>query len=162
MPDRDAAWRGAAQAGTARRDHLAYTLMLAVPFEIQKLKLDPDRDGVIMCWAKDAAEAVGHRGDALMYKSERGKTAWVFGHLVRGVAAASFQPGGILLFGVLFCARHHPFGVEVEAHSGPCADCVADPAPTEPPEPERPVTPARRHYEVVVSDLLNYVVDDQS
>lgn len=102
-------------------EHLAATLMLAVPFAIRELGLDADRDYKITRWAKDAAQTLGAGGDALIFRSKKGRTANVFGHLVRGVAAAAYCPGGIRVCGVLFCHAHHPGGTE--RGPWPCADC---------------------------------------
>lgn len=96
---------------------LQSALSAAVPLWIENLKLVP--------WSaiQDRLPAIGQQvaehGDHILYRSKKkGKTAAAFNALAEGVAALSFCPGGITLFGLHFEAQH------------------PDHAPASPPSPE--------------------------
>jgi hypothetical protein len=109
-------------------------LAVAVPLRVAYLS-DLRRAGQpelyerrIRQWATDGANAVAHRGDHLMYGGRPGNTtADVFNALARGVAALATLPGGVRVFGVLFCATHVPYGTT--KGDGPCPDCGPAEAP---------------------------------
>lgn len=83
--------------------HLRVALDIAVTLRVFELARLPDdaRGQTVRQWAADAVEAVAHRGDALMFttKGRKGSTAAVFNALAKGLAAGSFQPGGVTFLG---------------------------------------------------------------
>lgn len=73
---------------------LESTLQVAVPLHIETMRdLSPKQREKI---AHEAALVIASKGDVILYKSKKkGETADAFNHLARGLAAASFCPGGI-------------------------------------------------------------------
>jgi hypothetical protein len=119
---------------------LSLTLQLAVPLNLAELdalrRRQPDAvDDQVRRWAADAVEAVGSRGDALMYRSKPGQSADVFNHLARGVAALATCPGGVRLFGVVYCLAHYPGGTHTDAAACPLCTYaeLAEPLPEDDP-----------------------------
>lgn len=89
----------------ARDDHLIAALQAAVPLHIIELRhaTFEQRQRI----AGQAATVIGSRGDILQFGGgKRGEVADVFNHLARGIAAASFAPGGITFAGVHWCPDH--------------------------------------------------------
>lgn len=62
--------------------------------------------------AREAATAIGSHGDDLQFGGKHCQGA--FAALARGLAATSFAPGGVNLFGAHWCNRHP----EVESREG--------------------------------------------
>lgn len=87
---------------------LIETLRLAVPMWADDLRrMSPDdRQLHIRAWASDAVDQVASRGDTLQFGGKRGAAANVFNHLARGLAALSFQPGGVTFAGEHWCVDH--------------------------------------------------------
>jgi hypothetical protein len=84
---------------------LRLALQVAVPIWIRELKRLPapgQLDAVRMAWAKNAADAIAHEGDTLMFQSRPGRSAETFNQLAKGLAAGAFQPGGITFAGMQF------------------------------------------------------------
>lgn len=86
---------------------LTTTLQLAVPLLIDQLaRLDErTRDQIRVRWAADAATEVGSKGDVLQFGGKPGRSAEVFNHLARGLAALAWQPGGVTFAGMHWCAE---------------------------------------------------------
>lgn len=104
---------------------LATTLQVAVPVLLADLaRLTPRQRGrTIARWAAEGADAIAHQGDALMYGGKRGQAAKAFDATARGVAAGAHAAGGMVIFGVLFCAAHTPGGLAVDQAVHCCPDC---------------------------------------
>lgn len=85
-------------------DTLLPTLQLAVPMWIQRLRGTDEWQRVAL--AREDAQAVAERGDALMYRSKPGRSGEVFNALARGLAIAAYQPGGVTAFGEHWCTDH--------------------------------------------------------
>lgn len=110
---------------------LAEMLAGAVPIYLNELKaMHPlERGGRARSWCTDATREVIAKGPQLKSRTrERGATARVFNLLARGLAAISLQPDGIMVFGRIWCARHHPTGrilepIERDRERG-CGYCV--------------------------------------
>lgn len=124
-------------------DLLGMTLQAAVPLNTYDLlrRSYGLRQPIIDRWASKAAYMVAYHGDMLLFKSKARTshrkdcsnpkecdcltgTAEVFNHLARGIAAASFQPGGICTFGLQFCAFHYPEGRAVGRNHHLCLVCM--------------------------------------
>jgi len=82
---------------------LKIALSAAVPLWITEFKNLPWPE--VSKIAADASQYIAEHGDALMYKT-KGTTAKAFNHLAKGIAALSFVPGGVTMFGLHFEARH--------------------------------------------------------
>lgn len=82
---------------------LKLMLPAAVPLWISELKGLPWPE--ITKLAAEASQYIAEHGDALMYKT-KGTTAKAFNQLAKGIAALSFVPGGVKIFGLHFEARH--------------------------------------------------------
>lgn len=152
---------------SAERKLMSLTLQVAVPLRLAELAAwGPHlHEARVRAWASDAADVVAAYGDALMFRTKGHKptptnpgapgTAEVFNVLAKGVAALATCPGGVHVFGVLYCAAHHPGGIAVEA---PCPECLAQEGTTETPAVRDPAL--RRLGDVLVqtvtlkSDLL--------
>lgn len=78
------------------------TLDAAVPLKILDLQGYDSYSLTVL--AKQAVEQVAAHGDALMYRSERGATAEAMKHLIRGLAALAYCPGGVGFAGRHWCA----------------------------------------------------------
>ncbi len=79
-------------------------LELAVPQWIEALR--PLTFNQRAALAHECAEIVAHKGDVILYKSEkRGETAAAFNALAKGIAVLAYQPGGVRVFGRSFNAR---------------------------------------------------------
>lgn len=84
---------------------LRMSLEAAVPFLIEDLKRLPWEE--VSRLAHESAQVVAEKGDILLYGgSKKGETARAFNALARGVAALSFVPGGVTVFGLHFEAKH--------------------------------------------------------
>lgn len=74
-------------------------------------------------WRGEASPVIAYRGDVILYLSgERGETAKAFNALAQGVAALACHQGGVKVFGLLWCAEHHPGGKVTDEYV--CARCV--------------------------------------
>ena len=59
----------------------------------------------------DIGNIIAHKGDIILYKSNKpGETAEAFNALAKGVAIASFVPGGVCCFGYRFVSIHPELG----------------------------------------------------
>jgi hypothetical protein len=80
-------------------------------------------------WRAEAVDPIASHGDLLQFRGGKpGQTGQVMDALAKGVAAASFQPGGIRTFGLLFCAWHHPGGIDAPTTGYLCPQCLAEDA----------------------------------
>lgn len=93
-----------------RPDVLVPALQVAVPLLLHELRAmtETDRTARLAQWRETAVDQVAHHGDAVQFKT-RG-TAEAFNGLAKGIAVLSRQPGGVAVFGMLWCARHCPGG----------------------------------------------------
>lgn len=84
---------------------LKMSLSAAVPLWIAQFKDRPWKE--ISQIASEASQFIAEHGDDILFKSKkRGATAQAFNHLAKGIAALSFVPGGVKIFGLHFEARH--------------------------------------------------------
>lgn len=84
---------------------LQASLSAAVPIEAENLRRLPLDQ--VLDLARKSAATIAEKGDIILYKSNKpGATAQAFAALARGVAAASFAPGGVKLFGLHFESKH--------------------------------------------------------
>lgn len=80
---------------------LKCSLSAAVPLWQEKLKLLPWP--AIQKRAQIAADVIASHGDNILFRSKKkGETAAAFNSLAEGIAALSFAPGGIKIFGLHF------------------------------------------------------------
>lgn len=84
---------------------LEIMLDLAVPMWIRQLQhLTPEQR---MARARECATVVAEKGDVILYRSsKKGDTANAFNHLAEGIALATYQPGGVTVFGRHWCVNH--------------------------------------------------------
>ena len=106
---------------------LVPALQTAVPLLIAELHALPPtgpRFRRIEEWRQAAIDPIAHQADVLLYGGgRRGDTARVFVHVARGLASLSFSPGGVCVFGLLWCATHHQMGQIVSVPTV-CAKCA--------------------------------------
>jgi hypothetical protein len=128
---------------------LATSLSAAVPLRLAELaQMTPHaRMRAIAQWAQEGADAVSHNGDALQYGGKPGEAAKAFNSMARGVAAAAHVPGGIPVFGLIFCARHAPGGRAVTVDNR-CPDCATSESEASPPATARDRGLVPRNLEV--------------
>ena len=80
---------------------LATTLAAAVPLWIEELRPLPWSE--IDHLAKECSQIIAEKGDVILYRSKKkGETARAFNALAKGIAALSFAPGGVKVFGMHF------------------------------------------------------------
>lgn len=92
-----------------RPDLLIPSLQAAVPLWADQLRaLDDDTRAELMRRWQDAAwEPLAHMSDVgMMGGGTKGEAAAWFNHLARAIAALSFCPGGVTVFGVHWCQNH--------------------------------------------------------
>jgi hypothetical protein len=114
----------------------ALHLSVQVPLLVAAAKTAASESGspgtltaVIERWRAEAVDPITSRGDLLQFRGGRpGQAGQVMDALAKGVAAASFSPGGIRTFGLLFCAWHHPGGVDAPTAGYLCPQCLAEDA----------------------------------
>lgn len=86
-------------------DLLILSLEAAVPLWIERLQAQPWSE--VERRAQVAVDVVASKGDIILFRSSRkGETAEAFNRLAEGVAALSFAPGGVTVFGLHFDAEH--------------------------------------------------------
>lgn len=79
--------------------------MAAVPLWQEDLKRVPWED--IAAELPEIGQTIASQGDILLYRSKKkGETAKVFNATAKGIAALSFMPGGVTVFGLHFEATH--------------------------------------------------------
>ncbi len=84
---------------------LMMTLALAVPIAIEDAKRMPLAD--VQQAAREASVTIGAKGDVLQFGGgKKGEAAAAFAALARGLAALSFQPGGVKFNGTEWIAVH--------------------------------------------------------
>ncbi len=115
---------------------LRITLQAAVPLLLADLNaMRAERRGPTRRkWAAEGVAHLAHRGDVLMFGGKPGEASEVFTALARGIAALAAQPGGVVVFGALFCARHHPGGLHPYGE-GVCRTCLTEDYDTPPEQP---------------------------
>lgn len=87
------------------REVLSLTLLAAVPLWIEDLKRLPFSD--VCKLAQDCAQMIAEKGDVLMFGSKtKGEQAAAFNSVAKGIAALSFVPGGVKIFGSHWEAKH--------------------------------------------------------
>ena len=88
-------------------EHLTVALSAAVPLWIldMKTKSWPEIQKI----AQDAAQVIAEHGDDILFKAKKkGESAKAFNALAKGIAALSFVPGGVKLFGMHFESKFEP------------------------------------------------------
>jgi hypothetical protein len=98
------------------RPAIVSTLEAAVPLWVwESRRLTADQRYARM---KACAETVAHYGDQILYRSKGTRTRWTdgveipgspgtamaFNRLAEGIALGAYQPGGITVFGLHWCA----------------------------------------------------------
>lgn len=102
---------------------LMVSLQVAVPLKIADLRHIPD--DYRLQQAPNLAEILATHGDDLMYGGKSCVAA--FGAVARALALLAFAPGGVSLWGILWCERHYPFGLSLkEPGMGICDACVRE------------------------------------
>jgi hypothetical protein len=77
---------------------LSITLSAAVPLWIMKLQERPWEE--IQKRLPQLSQTITEKGDIILFKSKKkGESAAAFNALAEGIAALSFAPGGITIFG---------------------------------------------------------------
>lgn len=109
------------------------TLDFAVPLKILDLEHCSTHDLAVL--TKQAVEQVAAHGDALMYRSERGAAAEAMKHLIRGLAALAYCPGGVTFAGRHWCATDQGC-IRPELCSRHRGEAPPDPEPQPPSEPQ--------------------------
>jgi hypothetical protein len=76
-------------------------LSCAVPLWIMRLEelSHAERSATIKRWAGNAAEVLERTGEAILYRTQPGESAEAFNAVAKAIAALSFAPGGVTLFG---------------------------------------------------------------
>lgn len=103
-----------------------------VPMAIQELReMTPaDRERMTREWTSEAvADVLAGSGDSIQHgappkkatKAMHREAGDALAALAKAIAALSWRPGGIQLFGQSWCAQHSPMGARA---SGVCAGCV--------------------------------------
>jgi hypothetical protein len=118
---------------------LRIALQAAVPLCLADLDAMPAevRGPTRRKWAAEGVPHLAHRGEALQRRWWTGDgvcSAEVFTETARGIAALAAQPGGVVVFGALFCARHYPGGLHPYGE-GVCQPCLTEDYDTPPEQP---------------------------
>lgn len=80
---------------------LRISLSAAVPMHVMELRRMPMR--AVLDIARACGQVVAEKGDIIQFKSKKkGETAAAFNALARGLACASFCPGGVRFLGLHF------------------------------------------------------------
>ena len=59
--------------------------------------------------AEDASQMIAEHGDNILFKAKKkGESAKAFNALAKGIAALSFVPGGVKIFGMHFESKLEP------------------------------------------------------
>jgi hypothetical protein len=106
---------------------LIIALTAAVPLWLAELAaMHPDqRAPAVERWRTEGVKMICERGDILQYRgTKKGATAEAFNAMARGIAVLSTMPGGVPLGGVVFCATHHPGGIQTSERM--CLQCLAE------------------------------------
>jgi hypothetical protein len=83
---------------------LQATLEIAVPMWMERLRLQGEEYRAARAHA--LADVIAEKGDIILYRSKKtGESATAFNALAEGIAALSFQPGGVTVFGLHFEAE---------------------------------------------------------
>lgn len=114
--------------------HLLVTALQAtVPLRIHEMEWMNDmtaqaRTDFVQGFAPALADAIASRADVMLYsgktRTERRDCAATFNSLARAIAALSYSPGGVTVFGITWCAVHAPYGTT--ARGGLCPQCESD------------------------------------
>lgn len=84
---------------------LRLTLQVAVPMWQEKLRRQAWSD--IAARMPELSNIIASKGDVILYRGKkRGETAAAFNALAEAVAAMSFVPGGVQVFGIRFVSVH--------------------------------------------------------
>lgn len=82
---------------------LIATLEVAVPMWIDKFKREKVPLEKIVEDAHELAQVIAEKGDVIQFKSKkRSETGTAFNALAKAIAAMSFMPGGVKVFGLHF------------------------------------------------------------
>jgi len=88
-------------------EHLKVALSAAVPLWILDFKTKSWDE--IKKIAEDASQVIAEHGDNILFKAKKkGESARAFNALAKGIAALSFVPGGVTLFGMHFESKFEP------------------------------------------------------
>jgi hypothetical protein len=139
---------------------LDIAMQAMVPIAIADLARWPEstRTRRIAQWTRPGiVDVIASQGDLILYgpgpkatRQDRGDTAEATADLARALAAMAYQPGGITVFGILWCATHAAWGRRSTGQV--CADCHDGdrPQPVHPPRQRR----ARPVATVTPGDVL--------
>lgn len=99
-------------------------LTVAVPIWIIKANAGCRRDdGLLLAWRNQADLALCRAEELVFGRRTRAEADRLLTDFARGMAAKAFQPGGVALGDVVFCALHAPSGTN-RATTGPrCPRC---------------------------------------
>jgi hypothetical protein len=87
------------EANEVLHKHPALGLLeVAVPLRIADLRTYSE--DARMAMAREAGQYIASRGDDLMFRSKKGKSAEAFNQLATGLAALAFSPGGVTFAGM--------------------------------------------------------------
>ena len=80
---------------------LRTTLLAAVPLHILGMREKGGPDDADFQRARDASDALGERGDVLLFggSKRKGEVAELFNALAHAIAVLAFCPGGVTAFG---------------------------------------------------------------
>ena len=81
---------------------LAMSLSAAVPLRMMAMAEKGGPDAEDMKKAQKASDALGERGDKLLFGGKKGEAADLFNLLAHSICVLSFCPGGVETFGQLF------------------------------------------------------------
>lgn len=100
-----------------------------VPMAILELRdmSDADRERMLRLWTNaDVVDVLAGSGDNIMHgavpratKAQHREAGSQLATAAKAIAAASFRPGGVRLFDVLWCGTHAPMG----SRATDCAGC---------------------------------------
>jgi len=116
-------------------------LQVAVPLRIAELAdmSDYERDRVSQMWRAEAAGVLPAGGQHIAtYRKtpenpqpddqplDRLGSAGMFNLTAKAVAVLARSPGGVSMFGLVWCAEHYPTGIEVDrpSETAHCPECA--------------------------------------
>lgn len=92
-------------SGDSNTGLLAIALEAAVPIRIHELRQWPLEHVLNRRRMEQLADLIGERGDVILYRGKKGKTADAFNNLVDALARLAHLPGGVTFNGVHYEAE---------------------------------------------------------
>jgi hypothetical protein len=90
---------------TPTADLIRCTLQTGVPFRMLDIQQRGGPTDTDWGWARSFAQALGEKGDILLYRShKKGETGHIMEQFINAVALLAFCPGGITIYGLHFDA----------------------------------------------------------